>query len=75
MCVHVCVCMCMYVYACVVYMCVCMFVHVYQCVYMCNTSCHSEKLKEQLDAALDEKRKLRLIIHKYEAEFLEQHGR
>ena len=70
---YMCVCTCMRVLY--NYMCVCVFVHVYQCLYMCNTSCYSEKLKEQLDAALDEKRKLRLIIHKYEAEFLEQHGR
>ena len=37
--------------------------------------CYSEQLKEQLDSAMDEKRKIRLIIHKHEADFLQQHGR
>ena len=48
--------------------------------YVCNVTngisyYYSEQLKEQLDAAMDEKRKLRLIIHKHEADFLRQHGR
>lgn len=35
----------------------------------------SEQIKEQLDSALAEKRNLKQLIHKFEVDFLEKHGR
>ena len=40
-----------------------------------HTVLYSEQLGEQLNTAMDEKRRLRLIIHEYETEFQQQHGR
>ena len=80
-CVVVCVCVCVCV--CVVAFCMLHLVASNNYLYRellvtyfmyIHNSC-SEQIKEQLDSALAEKHNLKQLIHKYEADFLQEHGR